>query len=177
MRILSLIIFITILSTGCKTTTESSNCKPLLAKWLRECTSELAKNQPTETYIFNGVGANDIKFIPKSNPAEEIFNKCKSIRPISAREIPVYKKCLKDCISEIQSINQINTRGEVNKLLRQNGGIFSPQAAIYSHSVCDVLKVRVDFEVRKDENGRTKLSENDKVKAVSMPYLGLFIMD
>ena len=177
-------VFFTVLIVSCtglenklQTTAESSECKLRLSKWLRECTIELVKNQPDETQWFNNIGANNAEFIPASNPAEEIFQKCQSIQPLSVKEVPIYEKCMEDCISEMQSINQNTTHREVNQLLRQNSGIFSPQAAIYSHSICDVLKVRIEFEAQPDENSRLKFNENDKVKAVSMPYLGLVILD
>lgn len=137
----------------------------------------MAGSQSNEIPLLSSIRANDVSFIPTSNPTVEIFQKCQSIKPLSAKDVPVYKKCLEQCIGEIKSINTNTTRGEVNKLLQQNGGISTAQAAIYSHQVCDVLKVRVEFEFQRDEDGRAKFNENDKVKDVSMPYLGLFIMD
>ena len=184
MKKISLIILITMLLFGCnqlenkpKTVSELSNCKSNLSKWLQDCTHEIVRTQSNEIQSFNSIGSNDTSFIPTSNPAEEIFQKCQSIKPLSAKDEPVYKKCLEQCISEIKSIDTNTTRGEVNKLLQQNGGLSSPQAAIYSHLECDVLKVRVEFEFQRDEDGRAKYNENDKVKAVSMPYLGFFISD
>ena len=184
MKKILLISFFAILLTGCKgikykskTAVKSSECNSNLSKWLQECTNELAKNQPNETHSFNGIRANDAVFIPVSNPAEEIFEKCQNIRPLSAKDVTIYKKCLKECIAEMQSINQYNTRAEVNKFLQQNGGLFSAQASIYSHPICDVLKVVIEFEFGKDQDGRAKFNENDKVKAISTPYLGFFILD
>lgn len=177
-------ILFAILLVGCvdyetkhEISAESSNPIGGLSQWLRRCTNKLANNQPNEVRWFNGIGANDVEFMPVVNPAEEIFQKCESIEPLSADVASVYKKCLENCISEIQSITKDSTRGKVNRLLRQNGGLFSSRAAIYSHMMCEVIKVRIEFEPEPNEDGRSKLSENDKVKAVSMPYLGFFLVD
>ena len=172
MKKINLVPVFAILLAGC-----AAECKSDFSNWLRDCTNKIAQNQQNETYTFNGIGANDAKFIPVNNPAEEIFQKCQSIQPLANKDTAAYKKCLKKYISQIQSINSNNTRAEVNKILQQNGGVFSPQSAIYSHPNCEVLKVRVEFEFQRDENGRAKFDNNDKVKSVSMPYLGFFISD
>jgi hypothetical protein len=171
MKKIVLVPFFAILLAGCneienksQAVSESFDCKSNLSKWLRECTYELAKNQPNEVQWFNSIGANEATFMPVSNPTEEIFQKCHSIQPLSDRDVPVYKKCLEDCISEIQSINQSDTREEVNKLLQQNGGISTPEAAIYSHSKCEVLKVRIEFVFQKDKDGRAKFDKMIKSK-------------
>ncbi len=184
MKAISLAMFLTVLLTGCpgsdsklQVTSKSLECKSNLSKWLRDCTSKMAENQSNKIHMFNGIGSNDAKFIPKDNPAEEIFQKCQSIQPLSAKDVSAYKKCLEKCIQEMKSINRDSTRKEVNKIFKQNGGISSPQAAIYSHPICEVLKVRVEFSAMKDETGRAKFDENDKVLAVSIPYLGLFSLD
>jgi len=166
------------LKTKSQAVPESSDCKSNLAKWLSKCTIELVKIQPNEVHTFNNIGSNDAEFIPVENPAEEIFQKCQNILPLSAKEIPVYRKCLEHCISELQSINESYTQGQVNKLLQQNGGLSSPGAAIYSHPVCDTLKVRIEYNFQRDAaSGRAIFDDNNKVKAVSMPYLGNFIYD
>jgi hypothetical protein len=144
------------------------------AIWLQTCANELAHNQRNEVRWFNGIGANDVIFIPKVDPAEEIFLKCESVKPISANRVSTYKKWLDDRILEIQSINTGSTREKVNQILFQNGGLSTPGAAVYSHIECPVLKVRIEFELLSNENVQLKLNENDKVKAISMPYLGLF---
>jgi hypothetical protein len=158
-------------------TAESSGCTSGLSRWLQTCVNELARNQTSEVRQFNGIGANDVTFMPKANPAEEIFLKCESVESLSADKAIIYKKCLEDCISEIQSITAGTTRGKVNQILRQNGGVFTPGAAIYSHRDCAVLKVRIEFETVSHGRAGIEFSEDNKVKAVSMPYLGLFIAD
>jgi len=147
------------------------------ALWLQSCANELARNQRNGERWFNGIGANDVIFIPKVYPAEEIFLKCTSVKPLSDDKASIYKTWLEDRISEIQSITAGTTRGKVNQLLRQNGGLFTSKAAIYSHIDCEVLKVRIEFEPESNQHAGLKFDENDKVKAVSMPYLGLFTAD
>jgi len=39
------------------------------------------------------------------------------------------------------------------------------------------LKVRIEFEPMSNEHAGFPFNENDKVKAVSMPYLGFFTCD
>jgi hypothetical protein len=146
------------------------------ALWLEECANKLHHNQRNEVRWFNSIGANDVTFIPEVNPSEEIFLKCTSVKPLSADKSIIYKKWLEDRIAEIQSITAGTTRGRVNQLLCQNGGISTPRAAIYSHIECPVLKVRIEFETISHGHAGIEFSD-DKVKAVSMPYLGLFIAD
>ena len=172
MKKITLVPVFAILLAGCAT-----ECKSDISIWLQDCTKNISQNKPDKTNTFNGIKANDAIFIPVNNPADEIFQKCQSIQPLSNKDASIYKKCLKKYISQIQSINSNNTRAEVNKILQQNGGVFSPQSAIYSHPNCEVLKVRVEFEFQRDENGRAKFDDNDKVKSISMPYLGYFISD
>jgi hypothetical protein len=185
MKTIILIILSVVLLAGCtncdtksQIKAESSNCTSGLSRWLQTCVNELARNRKSESRWFNNIGANDVIFMPKTNPAEEIFLKCESVEPLSADKASIYKKCLEDYICEIQSITAgTTTRGKVNQLLLQNGGISTPKAAIYSHIERPVLKVRIEFEPNSDEHARYPFNENDKVKAVSMPYLGLFIAD
>jgi hypothetical protein len=139
------------------------------ALWLQTCADELARNQSTE------IG--DAVFIPKVDPAEEIFQKCNSIKPLSADKASIYKKWLQERVLEIQGITAGTTRMELSKILRQNGGLSPFNAAVYSHIECSVLKVRIEFELVSDIHADSHFNENDKVKAVSMPYLGLFTCD
>jgi hypothetical protein len=147
------------------------------AKWFRTCVNELHRNRTDDIRWFNNIGSNDVIFITEVDPVEEIFNKCISVIPLTADKASIYKKWLEERISEIQGITAGTTRKKVNQILFQNGGISTPSVAIYSHTECKVLKVRIEFEAQKDENGRLKFNENDNVKAVSMPYLGSFVTD
>ncbi len=147
------------------------------AKWLQTCVVELAGKQESQVQFFSGMGANDVEFMPHVNPVDEIFRKCNSIKPLSADEVPNYKAWLEDRISEIQSINADTTRSQVNQYLLQNGGISTPNAAIYSHNECKVLKVRIEFRTDPDKQQKLVFDPDDKVKAISIPYLGLFICD
>jgi hypothetical protein len=138
--------------------------------WLQACAYELMSHS-------RGTVTGDAIFIPKADPAEEIFQKCDSVKPLSSDKVSIYKKWLKERVSEIQSITTGTTRKKVNQILRQNGGFSSLDAAIYSHIECDVLKVRIEFELVSDKHAGFPFNENDKVKAASMPYLGFFIYD
>jgi len=158
-------------------TPEGKICISEQSLWLEKCVVELVRNKSNEVRWFNGIGANDATFIPKTNPAEEIFLKCNSVNPVSADKAPIYQKWIQDRISEIQSITPVQTRRKVNQILRQNGGVFTPSAIIYSHKECDVLKVRIEFEPVSSGDEGFSLNENDEVKSVSMPYLGLFNCD
>ena len=160
-----------------RSTPEGKICVSEQSLWLQTSAYELARNQINEVRWFNGIGANDAIFIPKTDPAEEIFLKCNSVNPLSADKASIYQKWLRDRISEIQSITPVQTRRKVNQILRQNGGIFTPSAIIYSHKECDVLKVRIEFEPVSSEHEGFPLNENDEVKSVSMPYLGFFTCD
>jgi hypothetical protein len=127
--------------------------------WLLACTDELAHGMRDYTV-----------FTPKANPSEEICKECSRIKPLPADKLPIYEKWLTERISEIQSITVGTTRKQVEDILMMSGGISGPTEAIYLHPKCDVLKVRIKFELALDAEGR--FSENDKVVSVSMPYLG-----
>jgi hypothetical protein len=152
-------------------------CASEPALWLDACAIELYRNQRNEVRWFNGIGANDVAFIPKVNPPEEIFLKCESVKPLSSDKASIYKKWLEERISEIQSITAGTTRREAGKILFQNGGFSTKYAAVYSHIECTVLKARIEFEPVSDEHAEFGLNGDDKVKAVSTPYLGLFTTD
>jgi hypothetical protein len=145
--------------------------------WLQACANELARKQSNEVRWFNGIGANDVIFMPEVDPIEEIFKKCTNIKPLSVDKVSLYKKWLQERVLEIQSITTGTTRREVSKILRQNGGFSPLNASVYSHIECEVLKVRIEFELMSEKFTGFPLNENDKVKSVSMPYLGLFTSD
>jgi len=126
---------------------------------------ELARNQTNEVRWFNGIGANDVVLIPENNVVEDILQRCQNISPLSKADIPFYRNWLKERISEILAITPGTPRAQVDQWLLQNGGLSTRAAAIYSHRDCLVLKVRVQFE------------QNNQVKAISPPYLGLHIAD
>lgn len=148
----------------------------LPAKWLQTCVVELARNQQSQVQWFSGFGANDIEFMPQVNAVDEIFRECNSVKPLSADEVSIYKAWLEDRISEIQSITADTTRSQVNQYLLQNSGISSEKAAIYSHKECKVLKVRIEFKTDPHKQQHV-FNPDDKVKGISMPYLGLFTID
>jgi hypothetical protein len=162
-------------SSDCKVfyvTTEGKVCFSEQAIWFQACAPQV--------YIKNGCQLHDgTIFIPETNPAEEIFQKCIEVKPLPADKASNYKKWLKDRVSEIQSITPGTTRMEANKILRQNGGLFTPSSITYSHKECDVLKVKIEFELAPDETEHKGfyLNENDKVKSVSIPYLGFYNTD
>lgn len=147
------------------------------AKWLKTCVVELARKQESREQWFSGMGANDVEFMPQVDPVDEIFRKCNGVKSLSADELPLYKAWLEDRISEIQSINADTTRSQVNQCMLQNGGISTPEVAIYSHKECKVLKVRIEFKQDPDKQQQLAFDPDDKVKAISTPYLGLFIID
>ena len=160
-----------------ESTSEPSILASVPALWLETCVTELAHNQAREVRWFNNIGATDVEFLPEINAAEEIFLKCQSVVPISANQASHYKTWLEDRISEIQSITLGTTRSQVNRILRKNGGISTPVAAIYSHIKYYFLKVRIEFEQIPEQRGKLEFNGSDRVKAMSMPYLGLSAID
>jgi hypothetical protein len=164
-------------NNGSQYTSKPSISSAEPAKWLQTCVVELARNQESQVQWFSGMGANDVEFMPQVNAVDEIFRKCNSVKPLSADEVPIYKAWLEDRISEIQTITADTTRSQVNQYLLQNGGISTPNAAIYSHKECNVLKVRIEFKLEPDKQQQLVFDPDDKVKGISMPYLGLFIID
>jgi len=161
-------------SPDCNVFPEEGNksCFSEPALWLHDCAPEV--------YIMEGRQLhNGTIFTPQFDPAEEIFQKCVDVKPLSADKALIYKKWLKDRVLEIQSITPGTTRKQVNQILYQNGGLFIPSSITYSHKKCDVLKVEIEFELAPDETEHKGfyLNENDKVKSVSTPYLGFYNTD
>lgn len=170
MKTIPLTLLFAFLLVGCsdgdtesQSTSEPSPSTSMPSRWLRTCVVELARNQASEVRWFNGIGANDVVFIPGKNVLEDILQRCQSISPLSDVDISFCRNWLKERISEILAITPGIPHAQVEQSLLQNGGPSTRAAAIYSHRDCMVLKVRVEFD------------ENNEVKAVSTPYLGLFI--
>ena len=172
MKTIPLTLLFTLLLVGCmggdtesQSASEPSPSASMASRWLQTCVVELGRNQANEVRWFSGIGANDVVLIPGNNIIEDILQRCQKISPLSDAEIPFYRNWLKERIAEILAITPGIPRAQVDQSLLQNGGFFTHAAAIYSHRDCMVLKVRVEFD------------ENNEVKAVSTPYLGLFIAD
>jgi hypothetical protein len=172
MKTIALSLLFAVLLVGCRSgdtgpqsTTGASPSASIASRWLQNCVVELGGNQANEVRWFSGMGANDVVLMPGDNIIEDILQRCQKVSPLSDAEIPFYKIWLKERISEIQAITPGTGRADVDKTLLQNGGLSTRGAAIYSHRDCTVLKVRVEFD------------ESNEVKAVSPPYLGLFICD
>jgi hypothetical protein len=75
------------------------------------------------------------------------------------------------CIKDFQSIKPGMTRSQVEKLLRHDGGLMQATQWRYRHPDCDYFKIDVDYSVKRDSSGQLLDSANDKVVAVSKPYL------
>jgi len=172
MKTMTLTLLVALALVGCsdgdtafQSTSEPSSSGSTASRWLRTCVFELARNQPSEVRWFNGIGANDVEFIPGNNVVEDILERCQSMCPLADADIAFCRSWLKERICEILAITPGTPRAQVDESLLENGGISTPAAAIYSHRDCIVLKVRVEFD------------KNNKVKAMSTPYLGLFIAD
>ena len=78
---------------------------------------------------------------------------------------------LERCIKDFQSIKPGLTRGQVDKLLRHDGGLMQATHWRYRHPDCDYFKVDVDYAMKPDAAGGFVASANDRVVAVSKPYL------
>jgi hypothetical protein len=166
---------------------QSSNLKPKddtelsgPALWLQSCTAKLAQTRTRagagEVGWFNNIGGNDVIFMPQKDPAEEIFDECMHIIPLAPDKVAFYKEWLYAQIAEMQALLG-TTREHTNEILQQNGGIYTSVGATYSHVKCSVLKVRVEYEIMGTSARVTSASINDKVTAVSKPYLGLVYVD
>ena len=128
------------------------------ARWIESCT---VKFKGGEVIWFNGIGANDVRFLPQSDPEEEIFDECMRMVPLDSDKAKIYRIWLHDRIAEIKSIMN-KTRKEAEAILDMNGGLVTSSSAIYGHSQCYCLKVRIQFE-----SEGTDLNKDDKIKAIS----------
>jgi hypothetical protein len=153
-----------------KSETPSQNLEDIAepARWIESCTF---KFKGGEVIWFNDMGANDVRFMPILDSEKEIFDECMRMIPLDPDKAKIYKIWLHDRITEIKSLMN-RTRKEADAILTMGGGIFNSSGAIYSHSQCAYLKVRIQFESK-----GPALNKDDKIKAVSKPYLGMVGMD
>jgi len=92
---------------------QSSNSKPKddiefsePALWLQSCTAKLtqARGRTGEVVRFNNMGGNDVAFMLKKDPAEEIFNECMRAIPLVPDKISFSKEWLYARIAEMQRL-------------------------------------------------------------------------
>jgi hypothetical protein len=157
-----------------KTRTHTADSKP--AHWIQSCTLKLNTGKKAgEVVWFNGMGASDVMFMPKSDPAQEIFDECMRMVPLDPDKAKAYKSWLFDRVAEIESLAG-KTRQRAETILLEDGGISTASGMIYHHSECHALKVRVEFETDYKTRGNA-VDKDDKIKAVSKPYLGFVMTD
>ena len=70
------------------------------------------------------------------------------------------------------------TRAELREGFRQDGGLYTATSTRFVHPLCLYCKVLITFEVTsRTSNGASLISDSDKVKAVSKPYLEPMFLD
>jgi hypothetical protein len=88
--------------------------------------------------------------------------------------------CLVAFIGYVHAFSAIRpgmTRIEVMRLFPQDGGLSTPSSARFLHSGERFIKVDVKFECKRDLEGRTIFSPNDRVESISLPYFQRQIFD
>lgn len=73
-----------------KTRTHTADSEP--ARWIQSCTIKLNTGKKAgEIVLFNGIGASDVMFMPKSDSAKEIFDECMRMVPLDPDKAKAYK--------------------------------------------------------------------------------------
>lgn len=159
---------------------KEENAEKRINDWIRESAIKIVgKSGRSEVVSMCGIGANDVIFLPETNPLEEIFSACLA----QGISLPLNRKAcnsfLKSCIGEIHTIQQGSTRADVLRVLDPDGGISTRSGQIYHSKRCKYLKVRIAYDYprsRDRDKGRIRRDE-DIVSDVSIVYLGLVILD
>ena len=71
----------------------------------------------------------------------------------------------------------VTTKAHLQKLLRQDGGAFTPKTMRFLHPLCAYCKVEVTFKVTRGFDGHLISSDSDVVEQVSKPYLETLFID
>jgi hypothetical protein len=73
------------------------------------------------------------------------------------------------------------TRGQIEKVFKEDGGMQFPQTAIYTYRKCGYIKIRVDFDPTKVDIEYAKkhfaFSPKDVVVNISRPYVEYPVKD
>jgi hypothetical protein len=93
--------------------------------------------------------------------------------PEKQARIQWVEKCLKD----LQSIKPGMTRGQMLKILGEEGGLYSPGWGHYVHKECPYFKVDIEFAFTRDKDGRGQWKPDDKITKVTRPYIDWSVMD
>ena len=71
----------------------------------------------------------------------------------------------------------VSTKADLKRLLRPDGGVFTPRTMRFLHPLCASCKVEVTFKVTRDHEGRAQDGDSDVVERVSKPYLETMFID
>ena len=94
----------------------------------------------------------------------------------TAKPIPL--ETLDLVLHDIALLHVGMTRAQVQNVLRLDGGLQTARSTRFVHPLCLYCKVLVTFETTsRASNGATRSSADDKVKAVSKPYLEPMFLD
>jgi hypothetical protein len=95
-----------------------------------------------------------------------------------AEPVPACEERMGRVLSDFATIVPgVTTKADVQRLLRQDGGAFSPRTMRFVHPLCAYCKVEVTFNATRDSEGRLQGSDSDVVVQVSKPYLETLFID
>jgi hypothetical protein len=84
---------------------------------------------------------------------------------------------VEQCLSDMLTIKEGMTRGQLLEVFATEGGLSSPSGQTFVYPDCPYMKVDVTFETERAPEGHTVSSPTDKVKTISRPYLAWSIID
>jgi hypothetical protein len=103
-----------------------------------------------------------------------------SAQPARDHDVAVW---ISEALAQIQSVRVGMTRGELQTQFTTEGGLSTGLRRTYVFRRCTLIKVDVEFEPvarpARDADGRVTLVEADQdvIKGISKPYLGLSVQD
>lgn len=74
-------------------------------------------------------------------------------------------------LQEIQKIGVGTTRKEVDKLFTLPGGVQPMNSLVLVYRKSPYIFVRINYETKRDAQGRVRWNANDRVLEISKPYL------
>jgi hypothetical protein len=80
---------------------------------------------------------------------------------------------VENCLKDFETIKPGMTRGDIEKKLRMDGGLHTPLEVRFVHPACQLFKIDVQFDFKRDaaDQGRAIWGKDDKATKVSKPYI------
>ncbi len=126
---------------------------------------------------FQGMGANDVCFMPSQAKwfEKEVLASCSELKSAGSTAGCTFDEhiaWLQSCVARATSLKPGMRRRDMESTFRQDGGMSTRRAAIYTIEGCPGFKIRTEFTPSKD-----LAVSADVITSVAKLYLGRNIVD